>query len=266
MRTHAFLSLGGEVEWRRYATSPAPLLGQLDPFFNSELEYRSAVMSTGFSNARRPPLAISPEDGISVAVRGQLDWRRGISGIESRSISGVANAYRSLPFSGFAHHVLAARIAAAVSGGRNPSLFEVGGTSGSAITLLPGIGFGERRSLGVRGFPPGSLIGTHAVAATIEYRAPLALLHRGVWWLPVFLDRASLSLYGDAGSAGFDRLIPELDGPDLIASVGAEVATNIALQYDVPYLLRLGVGVPVRGRARTGADAAEAYVRIGASF
>lgn len=266
MRTHAFLSLGGEIEWRRYATTPAPLLGQLDPFFGSRPEYRSAVLSTGFSNARRPPLAISPEDGISIAARGQLDWRRGLTGVESRSVTAVASAYRSLPFAGFAHHVLALRLAGALSGGRNPSLFEVGGTSGSPITLLPGIGFGERRSLGVRGFPPGSLVGTHALVGTAEYRAPLALLHRGIWWLPAFLDRASLSVYADAGSAGFDQLVPSLGGDDVIASLGAEVATNIALQYDVPYLLRFGIGVPVRGRDRAGAHAAEAYVRIGASF
>jgi hypothetical protein len=266
MRTHAFVTMGGEIEWRDYATAPASLLGQLDPFFASQPEFRSLVLSTGFNNARRPPLSISPENGISLAARGQLDWRRGVSGLESRSLTAVASAYRSLPFGGFAHHVLAARLAGAASNGRNAALFEVGGTSGSAITLLPGIGFGERRSLGVRGFPPGSLIGTRALVGTVEYRAPLTLLHRGVWWLPAFLDRASLSFYGDAGSAGFERLIPELDGPDLIASLGAEVATNIALQYDVPYLLRLGIGVPVRGRVRSGADAAEAYVRIGASF
>ena len=266
MRTHAFVTMGGEIEWRDYATAPTPLLGQLDPFYASQPEFRSFVLSTGFNNARRPPLSISPENGISLAARGQLDWRRGVSGLESRSLTAVASAYRSLPFGGFAHHVLAARLAGAASNGRNAALFEVGGTSGSAITLLPGIGFGERRSLGVRGFPPGSRIGTHALVGSVEYRAPLALLHRGVWWLPAFLDRASLSFYGDAGSAGFDRLIPELDGPDLIASVGAEVATNIALQYDVPYLLRLGIGVPVRGRVRSGADAAQAYVRIGASF
>ena len=92
-----------------------------------------------------------------------------------------------------------------------------------------------------------------------------ALLHRGVWWLPAFLDRASVAFYGDAGTASFDRFLPE-SGDNVLVSVGMELAANIALQYDVPYLLRLGVGVPVRGREVANADAAEAYVRIGASF
>ena len=149
--------------------------------------------------------------------------------------------------------------------GRNPALFEIGGTSGSAITLLPGIGFGERRSLGVRGFAPGSLFGSRAIAGTFEYRAPLALIHRGVWWLPAFLDRASLSAFVDAGTADDERLGAAINDDRLLASAGAELAVNIALQYDVPYLLRLGVAVPVP-RDLGGADAATAYVRIGPAF
>jgi hypothetical protein len=265
-RTHAFVSLGAEIEWRQYETTPAPLLAQLDPFFGSGPEYRSVTLSSGFGNARRPPLAISPEDGVSLAVRGQLDWLRGERRLESRSVTAVASAYRALELGGFAHHVLAARVAGAAAGGRNPALFEVGGTTGTPVTLLPGLGFGERRSLGVRGFPPGSLLGTRALVGTVEYRAPLALLHRGIWWLPVFLDRGSVAVFADAGTAAVDRSLLPLASDRLIASLGAELVLNVALQYDVPYVVRLGVGVPVQGRELTPADAALLYVRIGAAF
>ena len=266
IRNSAFLSLGGEVEWRRYEANPAMLLDSLHPFYRSSPEYRSLVMSAGYANTQRPPLAISAENGISLGARGQLDWLRGTSGVESRSLTTVASAYRALPFAGFAHHVLALRLAAAVSDGRNPSLFEVGGTSGSPVTLLPGIGFGERRSLGVRGFPPGSLVGTRALVGTLEYRAPLSLIHRGVWWLPAFLDRSSIAVFTDAGTAEIADLGDPLDTDRLIASVGAELGLNVALQYDTPYLLRMGVAAPVRGRDLTRADAVLAYFRIGASF
>jgi hypothetical protein len=101
---------------------------------------------------------------------------------------------------------------------------------------------------------------------TLEYRAPLALLHRGLWWLPAFLDRGSLALYADAGTAGFGGRVFPIRGDRTIASLGAELALNVALQYDVPYLVRVGVGVPVHGREQTSADAAAAYVRVGASF
>ena len=266
IRSSAFISIGGEVEWRRYEANPAALLDSLNPFFRSGPEYRSLVMSAGYGNAQRPPLAISPENGIALAVRGQLDWLRGTTGVESRSLTTVASAYRALPFAGFAHHVLAVRLAGAVSDGRNPSLFEVGGTSGSPVTLLPGIGFGERRSLGVRGFPPGSLVGTRAIVGTVEYRAPLALIHRGVWWLPAFLDRASIAAFTDAGSAEIADFRDPLDTDRLLASLGAELAVNVAFQYDTPYLLRLGIAAPVRGRELTEADPILAYFRIGASF
>ena len=266
IRTSAFVSIGGEIEWRRYDAVPAALLDSLHPFYRSDPEYRSLVLSTGFANTQRPPLSISPENGVSIAMRGQLDWLRGTTGVESRSITTVLSGYRALPFGGFAHHVLAARLAGAVSAGRNPSLFEVGGTSGSPVTLLPGIGFGERRSLGVRGFPPGSLVGTRALAGTLEYRAPLSLIHRGVWWLPAFFDRASIAMFTDAGMADLEDLSHPLDSDRMIVSLGAELALNVALQYDAPYLVRIGVAAPIRGREMTDANAVLGYVRIGASF
>ena len=266
IRTHSFVTLGGEVEMRDYRTSPAPLLDSLNPFFRSGPEYRSLVATAGFSNAQRPPLSISPENGISLSLRAQADWLRGTSGVESRSLTTVVSGYRALPFGGFAHHVLAARAAVAAAAGRNPALFEIGGTSGSAITLLPGIGFGERRSLGVRGFDPGVLAGSRAMAGTLEYRAPLALIHRGVGWLPAFLDRASLSVFGDAGTADGERLGAAIDTERLLVSVGGEIGLSMALQYDVSYFVRAGVAVPVRGRELVGADAAAAYVRVGAAF
>ena len=266
IRTHSFVTLGGELEVREYRTSPAPLIDSLIPFYRSGPEYRSLVASAGFSNAQRPPLSISPENGISLSLRAQADWLRGTSGVESRSLTTVLSGYRALPFSGFAHHVLAARAAVAAATGRNPALFEIGGTSGSAITLLPGIGFGERRSLGVRGFEPGVLAGSRAIAGTLEYRAPLALIHRGVWWLPAFLDRASLSAFGDAGTADNNELGAAIDAERLLVSVGGEIGLSMALQYDVSYFVRAGLAVPVRGRELVGADAAAVYVRVGAAF
>jgi hypothetical protein len=70
----------------------------------------------------------------------------------------------------------------------------------------------------------------------------------------------------DAGTAGFGGRVFPIRGDRTIASLGAELALNVALQYDVPYLVRVGVGVPVHGREQTSADAAAAYVRVGASF
>jgi hypothetical protein len=109
-------------------------------------------------------------------------------------------------------------------------------------------------------------VGTRAIVGTVEYRAPLALIHRGVWWLPAFLDRASIAAFTDAGNAEIADFRDPLDTDRLLASLGAELAVNVAFQYDTPYLLRLGIAAPVRGRQLTGADPILAYFRIGASF
>jgi hypothetical protein len=265
-RTNSFVTVGGQVEWRRYETAPAQLLGALDPFFSSNPEYRSLVATAGFSNTQRPSLSISPEDGISLSLRGQLDWLKGTSGLEGRSTSGAVAAYKSIPAPGYAHHVLALRLAGGKSGGRSPSAFEIGGVSGSSISLLPGVSFGERRSFGVRGFPPASLIGSRALAASAEYRAPLSLLGVGLWTLPAFLNKASVSAFADAATADDEPFFGAITSGRVIAAVGAELSVDVALQYDVPFLLRFGIAAPVQGRELADADPVTVYFRLGSSF
>ena len=80
--------------------------------------------------------------------------------------------------------------------------FEVGGVSGGALDVFPGYTLGEgRKTFGVRGFPAASLLGIRAFAGSMEYRAPLTLPGRGLGMFPLFLDRSSVTLFGDVGSA-----------------------------------------------------------------
>ena len=92
---------------------------------------------------------------------------------------------------------------------------------------------------------------------------------RGLAWLPVFLDRTSVSLFADAGAAWdpanrggggvpFDSTI--------LASAGAEVILDAALQYDLPYRLRFGVAAPLVDNSLLKVDPVTFYVRIGSSF
>jgi hypothetical protein len=92
-RSYAWASLGGELEWREYTTTPAPLLAQVPAFYRSAPAYRSLVASAGWSNTQRPTLAISPEDGVAISVASRLRWLAGSSGIQSKSVSGAFNAY-----------------------------------------------------------------------------------------------------------------------------------------------------------------------------
>ena len=129
-------------------------------------------------------------------------------------------------------------------------------------------------SVGVRGFPSASTYGTRAATASLEYRAPLVLASRGFGLLPFFLDRSSLTLFGDYGIAACasDPLYrstcapsPRIGRP--IASAGGEVLLSAAiLEWDAPQTLRFGLAAPVVGRERTGAETVTPYLAFGLSF
>ena len=96
------------------------------------------------------------------------------------------------------------------------------------------------------------------MSASAEYRVPLAAPSRGLGLFPFFVDRASLALFGDAGTLALSRFAASRLlrrrplSPPTIASVGGELDIDSALQFDVPYRFRLGVAIPVQGRAYSG--------------
>ena len=166
----------------------------------------------------------------------------------------------------YAHHVIAARVAGGASAGTDRNEFDLGGASGADLVALPGLSLGSRRTFGVRGFPVGVESGEHIVAGSLEYRLPLFKREKGFGMWPVFLDRTSLSLFGDAGSAsgGFGPAGSLAD--HWIASVGGELGVILAVPYDVPYLLRIGVAAPVENHSVIPVSGATLYVRLGFSF
>ena len=131
-----------------------------------------------------------------------------------------------------------------------------------------------RRTFSVRGFPAASTYGTRAATASLEYRAPLVLAARGIGLLPFFLDRSSLTLFGDYGIAACasDPLYRSTCAPSPligmpIASAGAEILLSAAiLEWDTPQTLRFGLAAPVVGRERAGARAVTPYLAFGFSF
>jgi hypothetical protein len=112
------------------------------------------------------------------------------------------------------------------------------------------------------------------MAASIEYRAPLVLGGRGLWLLPFFFDRSSLTAFADAGAAGCasQPLYQSICSPaallnHTLASVGGELGLSAAvLEWDSPQSIRVGIAVPVAGRELVGAKAVSAYVAFGISF
>ncbi len=271
VRTYMAATVGAELEDRQYGSSPSVLLSHLDPFYSATHHYPTAVAAVVFSNTQTPSLAISPEDGVTITGSVRQRWEHS-QGAAGRSAVAIGSAYKSLDLPGFAHHVLAFRAAIGAADARSPSEYSIGGVSGSAVEVVPGISFGSSpRTFPVRGFPAGAETGIRASSASAEYRLPLIAPSRSLGLFPFFLDRASLSVFGDAARASCPAsetpaCSPSAnDGPTL-ASVGAELNLDSALQFDVRYRFRLGVAHPVKAAAYGGASNLSAYATLGLAF
>ncbi|MFL5597102.1 MAG: hypothetical protein ACJ77S_06545 [Gemmatimonadaceae bacterium] len=273
IRTYTVASIGGELENLSYATTPDSLLAHLSAAYRTSRNYPAVVAAAGWSNAQRPRLSISPEDGVSASVTARQRWQRGTSGGSSRTVTSVGLAYKSLDLPGFAHHVLALRGAGGLTDSRSPSLFSAGGISGTSLEVFPGYSLGtQRRPFGVRGYPVSAEAGTRAYSAALEYRAPLIAPSRGFRFIPVFVDRASLTLFGETGRAWCPSTTNEgicrssdVDNP-VMTSAGVELNVDTGLQLDIATRFRLGLAVPLANRIQLGAGRVQAYATFGASF
>jgi hypothetical protein len=276
IRSSASVSTGAGVEWRDFLTDPGELLPRLDSVFQRSYTFPRLFVGAAWSNVQRPALSISPEDGVSLAFTVRERWRADrASGTLSTSAVATAAGFKSLDLPGFAHHVVALRLAGGLQDRRSGTSLEVGGTSGITVDVFPGYTVGEgRRSFGVRGFPAASTFGTSAAAGSLEYRAPLVLAARGFGLFPLFVDRSALTLFTDYGIAECVSapLFPSTCAPPRLlgrplVSTGAELNVGAAiLSWDAPQTIRLGLAVPVVGRERFGANSLAPYLAFGLSF
>lgn len=275
-RTYGALSLFAALEARSYAPDPAPLVARIDSSYRATTYYPTLIASGSWSDAQLPVAAVSPEDGVSGAFTARERFTSGNAARQTLSVVATGSAYKSLDLPGFAHHVVALYGAAGLEDNKATDYLELGGVSGSVLSLAPGVVLGEGpRTFPVRGFQPGTLIGTRAVAGSAEYRLPLALMDRGYGLLPFFLGRSSVSAFYDIGTAWCAAVLPQgsvcrdpaLARKYVLSSAGAELnVTAAVLDWDTPYRFRAGVAFPWRGRALVGARQAVAYFSLGFSF
>jgi hypothetical protein len=275
-RTYSYASVGGEIDHLSYETKPGDLLVRLNPFYSTSRTLPGIIASLGWSNAQRPELSISPEDGISASVNGRQRWERGTAGSATRSIVGISSIYKSLDLPGFAHHVLAFRAAGGLTDQRSLDTFSAGGISGTSLEVFPGVTAGQqRRVFGVRGYPVSSETGIRAYTATVEYRAPLTAPSQGFRFIPVFIDKTSLTLFGETGraycpasavNAGSGICDSFEVGNPVMSSAGAELNIDTGIQLDVDARVRLGIAFPLANREELFARSAQVYATFGASF
>ena len=276
-RSFSALSLGASIEGRSFLTDPGEFFKQVnDTTYTRRYTFPGAFVSAQWSNTQRPSLSISSEDGVSVAITGRFRGESSaFSSTLSSSVVGAASGYKSLDLPGFAHHVVALRVAGGLADRRSASSFVIGGTSGTSIQIVPGYSVGEgRRTFGVRGLPAGTSYGTSAAGGTLEYRAPLTLGGRGLGMLPLFFDRASMSVFADAAVATCvdaplfrNSCAPSARIGRTIASTGAELVLSAAiLDWDTTQNLRFGVAVPTVGKDLVSVRPVSVYLAYGLSF
>ena len=274
-RTYASAAFGGEIESRDYTTDPDTLLAKLPAIYSKTLNYPSVFAAGSWTNVKRPALSISREDGVSLSTTVRRRWRSGGESNASNSVVGVLAAFKSVDLSGFAHHVIALRAAGAVADKNAISTFSAGGLSGGSLEVISGFSVGaDRRTFGVRGFPPSAEQGIRALGGTAEFRAPISAPSRRVPFIPVLFDRISVSAFGEAGRAWCPANASQSTGvcngstvtQPWLASVGAEADFDTAIQYDVPARFRLGFAVPVLNKSAGNAKAVSIYLTAGTTF
>lgn len=268
--------VGGVASWRRWRTSLAlRFTGELEedlltidssavqvPLTSPMSRFAGPGVSLSAFHATRPALAVSLENGAAAALVYRRLWE--LNGDRWwDEVRGTVSGYLALPLPGFAHWVLAARSAVGVSQGPAPRRFAIGGASGERFELLPGYVVGAgRRSFPLRGYPSGGAF-TRAAATAVELRIPMALVGRGVWKLPLGLDRVSLTTFAEAGG-GWDAGEPA--APAAYGDVGAELMVDGAVSYDIARRTRLGVAVPLRDGLGTAAGNPRVYLTFGTFF
>ncbi|HEY4132978.1 MAG TPA: hypothetical protein VGM50_20350, partial [Gemmatimonadaceae bacterium] len=286
-RARSSLSLTGGVglEHRAHFTTGGVSVASIDSGASlatlGSPTYPSLIASASFANYQRPPFSISQEDGIQIGatVRDRIQSGLNGEGPSSYSTVAAASAFKSINLPGFAHHVIALHASAGYADDHASGYYSVGGISGGQIPIIPGYVLGEgSQTFPVRGFSPGTLIGTRALSGSAEYRIPLFMVGNGPGALPFFFDRSSLTLFGDIGSAWCPdvkigrevcntSVDPNLTRKLTIGSFGGEINVNVAaLTWDSPYRFRLGVAVPTQNADFFGRAGMQLYFVTGIGF
>jgi len=261
-RTFLSLRVAGEYEGRRFAAEPdTPLVAVCIGCADRDLVGGS--VSVALARAFAGALSISPENGFSLALLARRRERQGYTDW-SNEVRARAALYLPAPGpGGFAHSVLALRLAAGATAGPITKTLGVGGVSSGSVDLGFGRSVGTARAFPVRGYAAGTLRGRRAATASVEYRVPLALVGRGIGHLPFGADKFSMSVFGDAGDAwdpgGQFRLTH-------LASVGAELVSDVTVSYDFPLRLRLGVAQPLAPLPGGGKRMPLAYLGFSSDF
>ncbi|MGE0353493.1 MAG: hypothetical protein AB7Q69_09655 [Gemmatimonadales bacterium] len=226
-------------------------------------EFGAASLTAGLGRVLATPLGISDEDGATLLVRYRRRWRLDLDGWSDEWRGRLAGYLAIKGLGLYAHPVLAARLAGAVSAGPDRETFGIGGASGTTVQPVLGVNLGTSRAFPVRGYEPGELRGDQVVIGSLEARIPLSLIAEPVGALPVGIDRLSVRLFGDFGTVG---RVPAGAATGWLASAGVEMVWDIVVLYDVPVRLRGSVASALRDGRVTRSGKLKFGMGFGADF
>ena len=263
-RSLASVRVAAEVQRFRYAAAPDSALAAACPAcLARDLIGGSATLA--LSRVVAGALSVSPEDGFSWSLTYRRRDERG-TGRWSNELRSQLALYAHVPgggLGGFAHSVLAVRLAAGGLDGSLGSLYRVGGVSSGSVALSFGQSLGVRRLFPIRGYRYGELAGPRAATGTVEYRLPLALVGRSLGHLPVGADRVWLNAFADAGDAWDPGTSPQLTR---LRSAGVELAGAVTVTYNLLLQLRLGLAEPLAAPPSGAARRASVYFAFASDF
>jgi len=240
-RSVASVRVAAEVERFHYSTIPDTALLTVCPGCAPQ-DVAGGSVTLALSRVVVGALAISPENGFTWSTTYRRRQQLGTA-LWSNELRGGLDVYAGLPdFGGFAHHVVALRLAAGATGGPIGAVYNVGGVSARTVSLPYGQPLGVSRLFPVRGYGNGELSGSRVATGALEYRFPLALVGRSLGHLPVGADRVWLNLFADAGDAWAPGGAPRLTR---LYSTGLEVTGAMTVNYDLLLQLRLGLAEPL---------------------
>ena len=268
-------SVGLQYEWRDFSSTFDSLLGPPGSLLRSGARYPSVLVNGGLSTLRRAGRSIAFEEGFTLNGGASYRWRQDAPSLGSWRSVGTARGYVPLDLPGFSRHVLSARLTGGIADTKTATEFSVGGVSGLAADLAPGVSVGDpARSFPVRGVEPDAQRGIRAIGGTVEYRVPLVMLSDVPSPFTIYADRISFTLFSDAARATCPASLAVTGSPvcerpgvrdGIIASAGAELSLDLAIQYDVPIRFRLGGGIPYAGPPEISRKG-RFYVTLGSYF
>jgi hypothetical protein len=263
-RRFASLRVAAELERTHFATIPDTSLAAICPGCEPQ-DLVGGSVTLALSRLVAGVLSVSPEDGFAWSATYRRREEQGSTRWSNELRSRLALYVRVPGLGGFAHHVLAVRLAAGGTGGPLAALYKVGGVSSGALGLSYGQSLGVTRLFPVRGYRYGELVGRRAATGTVEYRLPLALVGRSLGHLPFGTDKLWLDAFADAGDA-WDPGAGSSPQLTRLRSAGLELAGDLAVNYDLLLRLRLGLAAPLAAPPSGRPRRPQVYVAFASDF